>query len=112
MKVLLDECLPRKLKYSLPNYECQTVPEAGLAGKKNGYLLDLAESAGFEIFVTMDKGLEYEQNLAGRSIAIVILRAKLNRLADLLPLAPALLGTMKLVRQGQIYRIGGGKPAF
>src|ERR1017187_4384692 len=49
---------------------------AGLAGRKNGFLLDLAEKAGFEIFVTMDKGLEYQQNLEGRSIAILILRGK------------------------------------
>jgi hypothetical protein len=53
-----------------------TVPEAGLAGKKNGYLLDLAEKAGFEIFVTMDTGLEYQQNLAGRSVAILVLRGR------------------------------------
>jgi len=74
MKVLLDECIPRKLKYSLRDHECHTVPEASLAGKKNGNLLDLAEKAGFEIFVTMDRGLEYRQNLAGRSIAIPMLR--------------------------------------
>jgi hypothetical protein len=48
MKVLLDECIPRKLKYSLPDHECHTVPEAGLAGKKNGVLLGLAEGACFE----------------------------------------------------------------
>jgi predicted nuclease of predicted toxin-antitoxin system len=88
MKILLDECIPRKLRYSLPDHDCHTVPDAGLAGKKNGFLLDLAEKAGFEIFVTMDKGLAYQQNLAGRSIAILILRGKSNRLADLLPLAP------------------------
>ena len=111
MKILLDECIPRKLKYSLPDHECRTVPEAGLAGKKNGALLDLAESAGFEIFVTMDKGLEYEQNLAGRSIAILILRAKSNRLAALLPLAPDLLRTIALARKGEIHRIGGGESA-
>ena len=111
MKILLDECIPRKLEYSLPDHECRTVPEAGLAGQKNGALLDLAESAGFEIFVTMDKGLEYEQNLAGRSIAILILRAKSNRLADLLPLAPDLLRTIKLARKGEIHPIGGGESA-
>jgi hypothetical protein len=60
MKIILDECIPRKLKYSLPDHECHTVPEAGLAGKKNSALLGLAESAGFEIFVTMDKGLEFQ----------------------------------------------------
>ena len=51
MKILLDECIPPKLKYSLLDHECHTVPEAGLAGRKNGFLLDLAEQAGFEIFV-------------------------------------------------------------
>jgi predicted nuclease of predicted toxin-antitoxin system len=111
MKILLDECIPRKLKYSLPDHECDTVPESGFAGRKNGVLLGLAESAGFEIFVTMDKGLEYEQNLAGRSIAILILRAKSNRLADLLPLVPDLLSTVTMARKGEIHRIGRGEPA-
>jgi uncharacterized protein (DUF433 family) len=50
MKVRLDECLPRKLKNALLDHECRTVPEAGLAGQKNGRLLSLAESAGFELF--------------------------------------------------------------
>ena len=58
MKILLDECIPRKLRYSLPDHECQTVPEAGLAGKKNGSLLDLAESAGCEIFNASWGGLD------------------------------------------------------
>ena len=80
-------------------------------GQEKRSLLDLGESAGFEIFVTMDKGLEYEQNLAGRSIAILVLRAKSNRLADLLPLVPDLLRTMKLARKGEIHRISGGEPA-
>ena len=110
MKTLLDECIPRKLKYSLLDHECHTVPEAGLAGRKNGFLLDFAEKAGFEIFVTMDRGLEYQQNLEGRSIAILILRGKSNRLADLLPLVSDLLRNMKLARKGEINRIGGGEP--
>ena len=59
----------------------------------------------------MDKGLEYEQNLAGRNIAILILRAMSNRLADLLPLVPDLLRTMKLARKGEIHRIIGGESA-
>jgi len=111
MKTLLDECLPRKLKYSLPDHECHTVPEAGLAGKKNGVLLELAEKAGFEIFITMDRGLEYQQNLAGRCIAILILRGKSNRLADLLPLVPDLVRTIKLARKGEISFIGGSEPS-
>jgi hypothetical protein len=54
MKILLDECLPRKLLNALPDHDCQTVPQAGLAGQKNGRLLSLAENAGFNLFVTID----------------------------------------------------------
>jgi predicted nuclease of predicted toxin-antitoxin system len=106
MKVLLDECVPRKLKDSLADRECQTVPEAGLAGKKNGELLGLAESLGFDVFVTMDKGVEYEQNLGGRRIAIIVLRSRSNRLIDLLPLVPACLVELSSIAPGQLLRIG------
>ena len=83
------------------------MPEAGFAGKKNGALLDLAERAGFEIFVSMDKGLAYEQNLEGRRIAILILRATSNRLADLRPLVPEIVRSVILLRPGDLVRIGG-----
>ena len=85
MKVPLDEGIPRKLKNSLGEHECQTVPEAGWAGQKNRRLLSLAERSGFHLFITMDKGLQYQQNLAGCRIAILIVRARSNRLHDLLP---------------------------
>lgn len=58
MKILLDECLPRRLKDKFSGHECLTVPEALLSGKKNGELLTNAEQQGFEIFSTMDKGIE------------------------------------------------------
>jgi predicted nuclease of predicted toxin-antitoxin system len=106
MKILLDECLPRRLKDRFASHDCQTVPEALLGGKKNGELLAIAERQGFEIFLTMDKGLEYEQNLADRRIAVMILRAKSNRLADLVPLVEACLTLMRSLKQGQIVRIG------
>jgi hypothetical protein len=111
MRVLLDECVPRKFKYHLSDHDCHTVPEAGFAGKKNGFLISLAEEAGFEIFVTMDKGLEYQQNLTGRSIAILILGVKSNRLADLLPLLPDLLSAMKMARKGAVARISAERRA-
>jgi len=60
MKILIDECVPRKFKNSLVDHHCQTVPEAGLAGKENGELLSIAETRGFEVFLTIDKGFVYE----------------------------------------------------
>jgi len=106
MKILLDECLPRRLKDRFSGHDCHTVPEALLGGKKNGELLAIAERQGFEIFLTMDKGLQYEQNLAGRQIAVIILRAKSNRLADLVPLVEACLTQMRSIKPGHVARVG------
>ena len=106
MKVLLDECLPRKLKYALPEHECQTTPEAGFANKKNGVLLSLAETAGFDLFLTMDKGIEYQQNLTGRTIAIVAVRAKSNRFRDILPKMPECRSMLQAIKPGQIIQVG------
>ena len=104
MKVLLDECIPRKFRNSLPGHDCRTVPEENLAGKKNGELLTLVETAGFQVFVTLDRGIEYQQNLHPRNIAVVIIRAKSNRLADLLPQVPDLLGLLDSIEPGQLVR--------
>lgn len=106
MKVLLDECIPRKFKNALPDHQCQTVPEAGLAGNKNGVLLSLAEDPGFDLFLTMDKGLQYQQNLTGRNIAILIMRARSNRLADLLPHLTTCRSIMGSIQPGQVIRVG------
>jgi predicted nuclease of predicted toxin-antitoxin system len=106
MKILLDECIPRKLKSALLDHDCMTVPEAGFAGQKNGRLLSLAEAAGFEVFVTVDKGLPYQQNLAGRRIAIVVIRAKSNRRQDLLPHVECSRALIASILPGEVIRIG------
>lgn len=105
MKVLIDECIPRKFKFSLAPHDCQTVPEAGLAGKRNGELLSLAEGR-FAVFITLDKGLEFQQNLAGRAIAIVLIRSRSNRLADVLQHRQASLAAIETIQPGQFMRIG------
>ncbi|MFZ3331215.1 MAG: DUF5615 family PIN-like protein [Candidatus Acidiferrales bacterium] len=106
MKVLLDECLPRKIKNSLAMHECRTVPDAGLAGKRNGELLSLAEEQGYAIFLTMDKGVDYEQNLQRRKLAIIILRSKSNRLGDLLPSLKDCLARMEAIKPGEVVSVG------
>jgi hypothetical protein len=105
-KLLLDECVPRKFKNHLPGHECVTVPEIGLAGKKNGELLSPAEKAGFEVFISLDQGIEYQQNLLGRSLAVVLIRAKSSRLEDLLPHAAEVLAVVESIESGQVIRIG------
>jgi hypothetical protein len=64
MKVLLDEGVPRGLKRFLATHDCRTVSELGLGGTKNGELLRLAEENGFDVFLTLDQGLTYQQNLS------------------------------------------------
>ena len=85
MRILIDECIDERFRNSLPGHDCQTVRYAGLAGLTNGELLAAAETARFDVFLTVDQGIEYQQNLTGRSIAIIIVRTKSNPLKDLLP---------------------------
>ena len=105
MRLLLDECIPRKFKFSLKPHDCQTVPEAGLSGKQNGELLTLAEGK-FEVFVTLDKGVQFQQNLTGRKIAILLIRAKSNRLADVQEHTAACLAVIESIQPGQLRRVG------
>src|SRR5438105_12653782 len=105
MRILIDECIDERFRNSLPGHDCQTARYAGLAGLKNGELLTAAESAKFDVFLTADQGIEYQQNLTGRSIAIIILRTKSNRLKDLLPHIPACLTQITSIRAGQIVII-------
>lgn len=107
MRILIDECIDERFRNSLPGHDCQTAHYAGLAGLQNGELLIAAETAGFDVFLTADQGIEYQQNLAARKIAIIIFRAKSNRLKDLLPLVSACLASIDSIQPGQIVRIDG-----
>jgi predicted nuclease of predicted toxin-antitoxin system len=112
MRVLIDECVPRKFKFDLSahGHECSTVQEAGLAGKRNGELLAFAEHA-FDLFLTLDKNLRYQQNLAGRTIAVLVLRAKSNRIADVRLHLPACLTAMSRIKSGQVIEVPRRKRA-
>jgi hypothetical protein len=93
MKVLLDECIDQRFASEITGHEVKTVPEMGWVNLKNGQLLTLAQ-ADFDVFVTVDRNLPYQQNLPKYNIAVVVLRAKSNRLADLQPLVPELVSTL------------------
>lgn len=105
MRVLIDECIDERLRNYLPGHDCQTARYAGLAGLKNGDLLAAAETARFDIFLTADQGIEYQQNLTGRNIAIIIFHTKSNRLRDLLPHVPTCLARIESIQPGQIVKI-------
>lgn len=101
MRILLDECIDRRFARELPRHEVRTVPEAGWAGKSNGELLPLAESS-FDVFVTVDRNLSFQQNMPEFSIAVVVLRANSNRLAELRRLAPRLLEVLPAAKRGEV----------
>ena len=104
MKVLLDECLPKKLKREVEADFVQTVPEAGWASKKNGELLRLAET-DFDVLLTNDRNLEHQQNLWKFDLAFIVLVAPTNDIADLKPLMPAANEALKRIKAGGIEYI-------
>jgi predicted nuclease of predicted toxin-antitoxin system len=105
MRVLLDENLPRRLKrYFAEEVDVMTVREQGWSGKKNGDLLQEAQTV-FDAFVTTDQGIPHQQNLALFSIAIILLEARSNRLVDLLPLMPRVNEVLAMVLPGELVRV-------
>jgi len=82
VRVLLDECVPRRLKHELVGHDVRTAPEMGWASKRNGELLRLAERE-FDAFLTVDRKLQHQQNLSTFPIAIIVMLARTNTLLDL-----------------------------
>ena len=103
MRVLLDENLPRRLKNSI-TAEAKTVPECGWSGVKNGELLRLAASE-FDVLLTMDRGMQFQQNLAGVDLCIIVLSAPSNDIDDLLPLEPKINIAIGTSIPGHIVRL-------
>ena len=104
MNVLLDECLDQRLARELPGHAVRTVPQMGWAGIKNGQLMGLAEQH-FDVFITVDRNLSFQQNLPKFDIAVLVLHAPTNRLVDLKPLAPEILGALPTAQRGQAVSV-------
>jgi predicted nuclease of predicted toxin-antitoxin system len=100
MKILLDECIDRNLAREFTDHDIKTVPQMEWAGVKNGKLLALAEKE-FDVFITVDRNLAFQQNLPQFDIAIIVLQASSNRLADLKPLVPGVLAILPTVGRGK-----------
>lgn len=105
MRVLLDECLPRKLKKALIGHEAKTVVEVGWAGRKNGDLLRLAQER-FDVFITVDRNLAFQQDVGQFGIAVVVLMARSNAIEDLEPLMPEVIRALSALRRGEVLRVG------
>lgn len=106
MKLLLDESVPRRLAASFPDsYTLSTVQEMGWTGFENGSLLALAAQQNFDAFVTVDRGIAYQQNVDDLPVPVVIMLASRNRLAELQPLVPRVVKVLSDNLQNSIYQV-------
>lgn len=99
MKILLDECIDRRFAREFADHEVQTVPQKGWAGVNNGSLMKLAE-AEFDVFITVDRNLSFQQNLPRYNIAVIVLRSLSNRYQDLAPFGPKVVASLPGLRIG------------
>lgn len=104
MRVLLDECVPRRLRHELPDHEVRTVVEMRWAGTKDTPLLRKAR-AEFDVFVTVDRGIQFQQNLSGLGLAVLVLAGKSNDIDDLRPLMPQVRRLLAELSPGGILKI-------
>lgn len=107
MRLLIDECLPRPIKplFAAGQHKCTTVQEAGYSSKANGELLTLAEG-NFDVLITIDKNIRYQQSMSNRKIAILIIRASSNDIDDIRPQIPHALAALESIQPGQIVEVG------
>lgn len=105
MRILLDESLPRQLAGELTGHDVRTVRQQKWNSMRNGELLARAQVEGFDVFITADQNLEYQQNLARASIGVIVLIARTNRIEDLISLVPDLLETLSNTQPGKILYV-------
>ena len=99
MRIFLDECVDWRLSRDLTEHDVKTARQMGWTSIENGELLALAAQE-FDVFVTVDRNLSFQQNLAVMPIAVIVLEAPTNRLADLRPLVPQLLASIAIAQAG------------
>jgi hypothetical protein len=105
MRVLLDECVPKALGRHLAGHSVRTVPQEGWAGKKNGELLRLMATAGFDVLLTVDQGVRYQHNLRAAGVAVLVLVAASNDILDLIPLVPGALAALAGIQPGDMVEV-------
>ncbi|HEX9930380.1 MAG TPA: DUF5615 family PIN-like protein [Pyrinomonadaceae bacterium] len=104
MKVLLDECVTHYLKRDFVGHDVFTVEEAGFKGLKNGQLLQAA-SGKYDVLITVDRNLQYQQNLKNIGVAVIILKAQRSTYPMLKPLMPQVLLLLGRTKEGEIVTV-------
>ncbi len=102
LRILLDHCVPAKLRPAITGHEVVRAVEVGLEDVSNGRLLDGAEALTFGVVVTIDKKMRFQQSLEKRTVAVVVLDRPNSKLAALLPLVPRLLEALPDLKPGEL----------
>jgi len=102
VKIILDECIPHIVKKRLPHFGIRTVQEMGWAGVKNGALLKQVE-AQFDVFITTDKNIRYQQNLSGKKLAFIVLPT--NQVPIFAKLISVIEATLATIQVGDFIEI-------
>ena len=111
MRILFDHCVPKRLRRYLPAHATKTTREMRWDKLANGALLDQAQSA-FDVLLTVDQNIRYQQTITGRPIALVVLVSPDTRLAALVPLVPELDRILPTVLPGNVYEVRPPSPAL
>ena len=105
MKIIVDECLPKRLIRFFAGYDVNTVPQIGLGGYKDGELLSELDKRSINVFITIDGNIEYQQQFTNRGFGTIIIRAVSNRFADLEHFEKELQETIQTITAGSIVHI-------
>ena len=105
VRVLLDECVPKRLRAELSQHAVKTVTESGWAGVKNGDLLKLA-AADFDCFVTVDRNLQFQQSTSALPISVIAIRAPSNSIEALRPLMSEVRAALEVIKRGEFIVVG------
>jgi predicted nuclease of predicted toxin-antitoxin system len=105
MKILLDECVTKRLKKHLEEFEVFTVRELELSGIKNGRLMSYCVENNFDILLTIDKNLMFQQNLGAYPITIVVLNSLTSKIEELVTFLPSFKSQINKLQKHQAYII-------
>jgi len=105
LRILLDECVDRRLAREFPRHTVLNVYQQGWSGATNGELLALA-AREFDVFLTVDRNLSFQQSITDFDIAVVVIKSRTNRLQDLIQLVPSTLQAISDVNPGEVVWVG------
>jgi hypothetical protein len=106
MRLLVDECVPRPLLRDLTEFDAHHVVDRGWSSKRNGELLKLMLADGFDVFLTVDQSIPFQQNLQASQVGVVLVSSRTNRIIELRPLLPQILDALRRISPGKLIRVG------